>query len=364
MDWNLQFWQSEGKTFPQRFYHWIDILDPLLLLKPTKEIERSRALLLTSGPDITESLQNEEIKAAGKLSLASVNPVTGNIIPTIFRPPEGQLSGSQLAFLGWMDAKGHVGLGAELDINLSLSFPASYCSIGQGLTNLPLNQPAFSIILSHKGAKQAFCCQALFHACTGGFNLANGSLTEDTKEFPVKQMLLSTGAVLYCAFVGALPHYIMTRYKVQNPSMQLFLKKILPGPLTAILCAFNVLVIRGRESENGIEIMDSKGSIVGVSQNAGEKAVRETALSRALLFGTAVCIPDVVLDYVKRTNVLRRNLFVLGPLRAVMMISILGLMIPVSFSWIPQLGTIQRSLIEPQIISSTEETEFFYSRGI
>ncbi|XP_048361491.1 sideroflexin-4 isoform X2 [Sphaerodactylus townsendi] len=319
MDWNLQFWQSEGKTFPQRFYHWIDILDPLLLLKPTKEIERSRALLLTSGPDITESLQNEEIKAAGKLSLASVNPVTGNIIPTIFRPP---------AFL-------------------------------------PVTAPlAFSIILSHKGAKQAFCCQALFHACTGGFNLANGSLTEDTKEFPVKQMLLSTGAVLYCAFVGALPHYIMTRYKVQNPSMQLFLKKILPGPLTAILCAFNVLVIRGRESENGIEIMDSKGSIVGVSQNAGEKAVRETALSRALLFGTAVCIPDVVLDYVKRTNVLRRNLFVLGPLRAVMMISILGLMIPVSFSWIPQLGTIQRSLIEPQIISSTEETEFFYSRGI
>ncbi|XP_048361495.1 sideroflexin-4 isoform X5 [Sphaerodactylus townsendi] len=301
MDWNLQFWQSEGKTFPQRFYHWIDILDPLLLLKPTKEIERSRALLLTSGPDITESLQNEEIKAAGKLSLASVNPVTGNIIPTIFRPP---------AFL-------------------------------------PVTAPL-----------------ALFHACTGGFNLANGSLTEDTKEFPVKQMLLSTGAVLYCAFVGALPHYIMTRYKVQNPSMQLFLKKILPGPLTAILCAFNVLVIRGRESENGIEIMDSKGSIVGVSQNAGEKAVRETALSRALLFGTAVCIPDVVLDYVKRTNVLRRNLFVLGPLRAVMMISILGLMIPVSFSWIPQLGTIQRSLIEPQIISSTEETEFFYSRGI
>ncbi|XP_048361496.1 sideroflexin-4 isoform X6 [Sphaerodactylus townsendi] len=292
MDWNLQFWQSEGKTFPQRFYHWIDILDPLLLLKPTKEIERSRALLLTSGPDITESLQNEE---------ASVNPVTGNIIPTIFRPP---------AFL-------------------------------------PVTAPL-----------------ALFHACTGGFNLANGSLTEDTKEFPVKQMLLSTGAVLYCAFVGALPHYIMTRYKVQNPSMQLFLKKILPGPLTAILCAFNVLVIRGRESENGIEIMDSKGSIVGVSQNAGEKAVRETALSRALLFGTAVCIPDVVLDYVKRTNVLRRNLFVLGPLRAVMMISILGLMIPVSFSWIPQLGTIQRSLIEPQIISSTEETEFFYSRGI
>nr|XP_056705916.1 sideroflexin-4 [Euleptes europaea] len=319
MDANLQFWKSEGKTFPQRFYHWVEILDPLLLLKSRKEIESSRALLPTNEPDITESLQNKKIKAAWKLSLASVNPATGDTILAAFRPP---------AFL-------------------------------------PLTAPlAFGVLLPHKGGKQAFFWQCLFHTYTGAFSLAHGNHTQNTKEFLPKEMLLSMGAILYCASMGAFPHFIMTRYQVQSPSMQVLLKKIIPGPLLAIMCAFNVLVIRGTELESGIEIMDSKGCVVGVSQNAGEKAVKETALSRAVMVGATACIPDIVLHCLKRTKFLVRNPFVWGPLRSIMMVSILGLMIPVSFSWIPPLGTIQRSLIEPEIISSTEETEFFYNRGL
>ncbi|XP_060097517.1 sideroflexin-4 isoform X2 [Heteronotia binoei] len=278
MDLNLQFWKSEGKTFTQRFRHWIDILDPLLIFKSRKEIETSRTLLLTSGPDITKSLQNKKIKEAWKLSLASVNPVSGDIVPSVFRLP---------AFL-------------------------------------PIIAPL---------------------------------------ELPYKQMLFSAGAVLYSASLAAFPHYIMTRCQVQSPSMQLFLKAM-PGPLTATLCAFNVLVMRASELESGIEVMDSKGNIVGVSQKAGEKAVIETALCRAVMIGTAVCIPDIVLHYLKRTYVSLQHPRLCGSLRSVMVVSILGLMVPITFSWIPQLGTIQRSLIEPEIISSTEETEFFYNRGL
>ncbi|XP_077206026.1 sideroflexin-4 [Paroedura picta] len=318
MDLNLQFWQSEGKTFFQRFYHWLDILDPLLLFKYNKEIEKSRTILSTSEPDITKSLQNKTIKEAWKLSLASMNSSTGDAIPFVFRPP----------------------------------------------ALLPFAVPlAVGVLSLHRNVKQAFNWQLFFHAYTCGFSVSHGNCTQDSKELSYMQVLLSTGTVLFSAGIAVLPHYIMTRYQVPSPSTQSFLT-FTRGPVTAALCVFNVLLIRSSEFQNGIEIMDSKGDIVGVSQKAGEKAVGETAISRAVMIGPALCIPDIVLHYLKRTRTFVQYPRLGGSLKIMMIISILGLMIPVSFSWIPQLGTIQRSSIEPEIISSTEETEFFYNRGL
>lgn len=37
------------------------------------------------------------------------------------------------------------------------------------------------------------------------------------------------------------------------------------------MSAFTVVVVRSPEFENGIEVMDSNGKVVGVSQKAGEK---------------------------------------------------------------------------------------------
>ncbi|KAH0623704.1 hypothetical protein JD844_006771 [Phrynosoma platyrhinos] len=264
-----------------------------------------------NGEKATESLQDKKIKEAWKLSLASVHSGSGETIPIIFRPP---------AFL-------------------------------------PFTAPLF-----------------LLHAYIGGFSLANGSsgteaIRNDTdkvveREFPFKQSLLSIGAITYSACIGTLPQYLMIHYKPQNPSVQLLFRSVIPGPLTALLCAFNVTVIRATEFENGIKVMDSKGTVIGVSQRAGEKAVKETALSRAVLFGTAICIPDLALHFLKRTSILLRNPYVWTPLRSVVMISAFGAMIPVSFSLIPQVGKIKRSELEPEIASTTEETELFYNRGV
>ncbi|XP_042314652.1 sideroflexin-4 [Sceloporus undulatus] len=325
MDENLEFWRSQGTTFFQRFYHWADILNPLLLFVSQQKIDNARILLLKRGEKATESLEDKKIKEAWKLSLASVHSGSGETIPVIFRPP---------AFLPFT---------APLVIT----------------TSLP-----------HRGTTQAFLWQFLLHTYIGGFSLANGNsgteaIRNDTeKEFPFKQSLLSIGAITYSACVGTLPQYLMIHYKPQNPSVQLLFRSVIPGPLTALLCAFNLTVIRATEFENGIKVMDRKGRVIGVSQRAGEKAVKETAISRAVLFGTAICIPDLVLHFLKRANILLRNPYVWTPLRSIVMISAFGAMIPVSFSLMPQVGKITRSELEPEIISTTEETEFFYNRGV
>ncbi|GAB0191976.1 sideroflexin-4 [Grus japonensis] len=97
----------------------------------------------------------------------------------------------------------------------------------------------------------------------------------------------------------ALPFVFMNRYTLQSPLTQLVVKKLLPAPLLGLMSAFTVVVVRSPEFENGIEVMDRNGKVVGVSQKAGEKC-----------------------------------------------------------------GEIKRADLEPEIVSSTEETELFYNRGI
>ncbi|XP_053889584.1 sideroflexin-4 [Malaclemys terrapin pileata] len=320
MDVNLQFWSTEGKSFFQRFLHWADILDPTVLLNSNEKIEKSRLLLQTNAQTLQESLQDKKVKEAWKLSLSSVHPGTGEIIPLVFRPP---------AFL-------------------------------------PLATPLiFASLLPHRGAKQAIIWQFLFHAYTAGFTVANGNATVKAEEtaLPQKQLLMCTGAVSYSACMGAFPYFVMTQHKLSGP-MQTFFKRILPIPLLACLSVFNVMIVRGTEYENGIEVMDKNGKVIGVSQKAGLKAVQETALSRAALFGTAVIIPESLLYFLYRTNFLLRNPHALTPLRLIMTVSALGAMLPVSFSVFPQLGEIKRDDLEKEILSSTEETELFYNRGV
>uniref|UniRef100_A0A663MWJ5 Uncharacterized protein n=2 Tax=Athene cunicularia TaxID=194338 RepID=A0A663MWJ5_ATHCN len=92
----------------------------------------------------------------------------------------------------------------------------------------------------------------------------------------------------------------MNRYKLKSPLTQLVVQKLLPAPLISLMSAFTVVVVRSPEFENGIEVMDKNGTVIGVSQKAGQKAVKETALSRAVLFGTTSFVPPVLMHFVER----------------------------------------------------------------
>uniref|UniRef100_A0A8C0BD73 SFXN4 protein n=3 Tax=Buteo TaxID=30396 RepID=A0A8C0BD73_9AVES len=129
------------------------------------------------------------------------------------------------------------------------------------------------------------------------------------------------------------------------------------------MSAFTVVVVRSPEFENGIEVMDSNGKVVGVSQKAGEKAVKETALSRGVLFGTTFFLPPVLMYFVERAK-FAKTPHALASVRMFVVTSVLAGMLPVSLSMFPQCGVIKRADLEPEILSSTEETELFYNRGI
>ncbi|NXE17577.1 SFXN4 protein, partial [Ardeotis kori] len=306
MDANLRFWRAEGQSFWQRFFLWADVLDPLLLLKSSDEIRTTRLFTQNSGKSLSEPVQNDQVF----WSASSVHPDTNEIIPVLFRPPG----------------------------NLNPKFMFAY-----DLSFL----------------------QFVFHTYTTGFTLINGNGTPKAEEYSLQQkkIVYGLGAISYAACIGALPFIFMNRYTLKSSLTELVVRKLLPAPLLGVMSAFTVVVVRSPEFENGIEVMDRNGKVVGVSQKAGEKAVKETALSRAVLFGTTFFLPAVLTHFVERTK-FAKNPRTLAAVRMLFITSILTGMLPVSLSMFPQCGEIKRADLEPEILSSTEETELFYNRGI
>ncbi|NWX41512.1 SFXN4 protein, partial [Steatornis caripensis] len=311
MDANLRFWRAEGQSFFQRFLLWADVLDPLLLLKSSDEIRRTRLFIQNSEKTLSEPVQNDQWSDLPFFSFkSSVHPDTDKIIPVLFRPP------------------GH--LRPKLVFAYNLYF-----------------------------------LQFVFHTYTTGFTMLNGNGTAKAEEYSLqeKQIFYGLGAISYAACIAALPHIFMNRYTLKSSLTQLVVKQLLPAPLLGLMSAFTVVVVRSTEFENGIEVMDRNGKVVGVSQKAGEKAVKETALSRAVLFGTTFFLPAVLMHIVGRAK-FAKTPRALASLRMLMITSVLAGMLPVSLSMFPQCGEIKRADLELEIVSSTEETELFYNRGI
>ncbi|XP_029466376.1 sideroflexin-4 isoform X3 [Rhinatrema bivittatum] len=283
------------------------------------EIKNSIILLDSVAEPGRDSTHDGKVKEAWNLNLCSVHPDTGNIIPVPFRPP---------ALL---------------------------------LVAAPLVVGSF---LPHKKVKLALCWQFIFHLYSAGFNAANGNATSVEKAFPQKQALLCIGAVSFGACSGATPQILLSRYSLHKPALQTFFRSLLPVPLHTLLSAFNLAVVRATEVDNGIQVVDKDGSVIGVSKTAGAKAIKETAISRAALIGTTALLPNLVAWILKRTRFMQRNTFALAPVRVMTAALTFATMIPVSFSLFPRTGTIMRADLEEEIQSSTQQAELFYNRGL
>ncbi|XP_029466375.1 sideroflexin-4 isoform X2 [Rhinatrema bivittatum] len=291
----------EEQSFLQRLLHWLDILNPSLLLASDGEIKNSIILLDSVAEPGRDSTHDGKVKEAWNLNLCSVHPDTGNIIPVPFRPP----------------------------------------------ALLLVAAPLF-----------------IFHLYSAGFNAANGNATSVEKAFPQKQALLCIGAVSFGACSGATPQILLSRYSLHKPALQTFFRSLLPVPLHTLLSAFNLAVVRATEVDNGIQVVDKDGSVIGVSKTAGAKAIKETAISRAALIGTTALLPNLVAWILKRTRFMQRNTFALAPVRVMTAALTFATMIPVSFSLFPRTGTIMRADLEEEIQSSTQQAELFYNRGL
>ncbi|KAJ0004961.1 hypothetical protein NQD34_011175 [Periophthalmus magnuspinnatus] len=316
MDPNLLHWKGQGQSFLGRLKTWCDLLDPTLLVSSDAEIQKAHTAL-GSG----EKTGEKNSSTAATLALSSVHADTGEVLPIIFRPP----------------------------------------------AVLPISAPiVYAAFLPHSTVKSALLCQFLLQSYFTAFNYANRNASSaKEKKISLKQLLLNVGTVSYATCTGTLPQIIINRLQVRNVPMQNFCRTVLPVPLAAILAFLNLSTVRSEETDNGIQVFDSEGNAVGLSKAAGEKAVRETALSRAALIGATAAGPNLIASLLQRTRFFQKRSLLLVPLRPFSVVFLLGLMIPVSFSLFPQLGTIKKENLEEELQGAAlEGGHLYYHRGL
>ncbi|GAB5578828.1 sideroflexin-4 isoform X1 [Prionailurus iriomotensis] len=204
---------------------------------------------------------------------------------------------------------------------------------------LPFTAPMiFLSMLSVKSLKSLILPQVCFYTYTTAFNIVNGNASY------------------------LLPHLLQMRLN------NMLLKKALPIIILTHISAMNVVAARSLEPIRGIEVMDKEGNVMGYSRKAGTKkfhAVKDTATSRIVLFGTSAFIPEVFSHFfIRKTQFFRQYPWSLWTFKLSCTVLVMGLMVPVSFSMYPQIERIQCNKLEKEIQSATEETELFYNRGL
>nr|XP_045016088.1 sideroflexin-4 isoform X2 [Jaculus jaculus] len=213
------------------------------------KIENSRQLLLTNEDAPTLYRDDQRIREAWQRSLSTVHPDNSKLIPALFRPAAFMPLVAPLVFLSMMPVK---------------------------------------------GIKSMILPQVSLYAYTTAFTITNGNASYS--HGPVERTLLGTGVCVSSTLFGLIPHFVHMRYGLDN----FWIRKALPIAILAQVSGVNVLASRRLESIRGIEVMDKKGNVIGHSRRAGEKAIKETAISRAVLFGTAAFIPEAFMYYLKK----------------------------------------------------------------
>nr|KAF6322854.1 sideroflexin 4 [Pipistrellus kuhlii] len=193
----------------------------------------------------------------------------------------------------------------------------------------------FLSLVQVKSLKSIILPQLSFCTYSTAFNLINGNKSYHRGLY--ETVLLATGVIASTAFFGILPRLLLMKNTVKN----VFLRETLPAAILTQVSALSVATSRSLEPLRGIEVMDKEGNVIGYSRRAGTKAVRDTTISRVVLFGTSAFIPEVFSQFFKKTPLFVRYPQSLWTLKLSCTILVMGLMVPVSFSMFPQ---IQRSM--------------------
>ncbi|KAK0137583.1 Sideroflexin-4 [Merluccius polli] len=218
-----------------------------------------------------------------------------------------------------------------------------------------ISEKVVASLLPHSGVQSALFCQSYM----AGFNHANrNSSSEKAKKMSLKQCLVIAGSVSYTTCAGALPFILIQRFAMRSTPVQFFFRSIVPVPLSG-----SVLTVRGEELDNGVQVFDSNGNSVGVSRAAGAQAVWDTAWSRAALLGTSAAVPNLLVFLLGKTRLFHNSLLV-APLRHMSTALVFGMMIPLSFSIFPQLGTIKKEKLEKKLQAAAVDGKLFYHRGL
>ncbi|NXB96812.1 SFXN5 protein, partial [Vidua chalybeata] len=280
-------------SFYGRFRHFLDIIDPRTLFVTESRLKEAVQLLEdykhgTLPPGVT----NKEVR--GENSSAIIHPDTNE---TIFMP--FRMSGTlPPARFSWV--------------------------VGLLLPNQTLASTVFWQWLNQS-----------HNACVNYAN-RNASKPSPTSKF-IQGYL---GAVISAVSIAVGLNVLIQRANKFTPATRLLIQRFVPFPAVASANICNVVLMRHTELEEGIDVLDNNGNIVGSSRVAAKHALLETALTRVVLPMPILVLPPVIMSVLEKTSLLRSRPRLVLPVQSLVCLAAFGLALPLAISLFPQMSEV------------------------
>uniref|UniRef100_A0A452FBT1 Sidoreflexin n=1 Tax=Capra hircus TaxID=9925 RepID=A0A452FBT1_CAPHI len=301
-------------SFFGRFRHFLDIIDPRTLFVTERRLREAVQLLEdyklgTLRPGVT----NEQLWSAQKIKQAILHP----------------------------------------DTNEKIFMPFRMSGASREVTTPLLTSPPPSLPLAFQWLNQSH------NACV---NYANRNATKPSPASKFIQGYL--GAVISAVSIAVGLNVLVQKANKFTPATRLLVQRFVPFPAVASANICNVVLMRYGELEEGIDVLDGDGNLVGSSKIAARHALLETALTRVVLPMPILVLPPIVMSMLEKTALLQARPRLLLPVQSLVCLAAFGLALPLAISLFPQMSEIETSQLEPEIARATSGRTVVYNKGL
>ncbi|XP_015479174.2 sideroflexin-5 [Parus major] len=172
------------------------------------------------------------------------------------------------------------------------------------------------------------------------------------------------GAVISAVSIAVGLNVLIQRANKFTPATRLLIQRFVPFPAVASANICNVVLMRHTELEEGIDVLDDNGNIVGSSRVAAKHALLETALTRVVLPMPILVLPPIIMSVLEKTSLLRSRPRMILPVQSLVCLAAFGLALPLAISLFPQMSEIETSRLEPEIAMATSSKTVVYNKGL
>ncbi|CAM9469424.1 unnamed protein product [Lampetra planeri] len=305
-------------TFYGRLRHFLDIIDPRTLLVSERELLRAVETLDDYKKGVARpGVTDKQLWEAQKVKQAILHPDTGEKIFMPFR------------------MSGYVPFGTPIVVGLLLP-------------NQTLATTVFWQWLNQS-----------HNACV---NYANRNASKPTPTARFAQGYL--GAVGSAVVLAVGLNVFIQRASGFSPATRLLIQRLIPFPAVATANVCNVLLMRHNELQEGVDVVDEHGRVVGTSRTAAKHALAETAVTRIVLPMPILVLPPLIMAMLERTALLRARPRLALPLQTLVCTATFAAALPLAIAIFPQYSQIDVSQLEPEIQASTTDKILTYNKGL
>uniref|UniRef100_A0A8D2J1M7 Sideroflexin 5 n=1 Tax=Varanus komodoensis TaxID=61221 RepID=A0A8D2J1M7_VARKO len=222
--------------------------------------------------------------------------------------------------------------------------------------------PVVGLLLPNQTLASTVFWQWMNQSHNACVNYANRNATKPSPASKFVQGYL--GAVISAVSIAVGLNVLIQRASKFTPATRLLIQRFVPFPAVASANICNVVLMRHTELEEGIDVLDKDGNVVGSSRVAARHALLETALTRVVLPMPILVLPPIIMSLLEKTALLRSRPRMVLPVQSVVCLAAFGLALPLAISLFPQMSEIETLRLEPEIAQATTSRTVVYNKGL